>query len=175
MHGTPLRASAAAALVVLLAGCSSTPLGQQLGESFGPQAPAAAKSEPEPPAEPSGQQDPPASADEAAPAAVVEPPANDAAQALAAAEPSQEPEAAPTPAAAAAPEPEPEAEAATGSSRAPDPVPPRDPLPYRVVLKLPAADPSAPAEAVTKALRAAGLPFEVETIERVQEPASDER
>ena len=75
----------------------------------------------------------------------------------------------------AAAAPEPEAEAATESSRAPDPVPPRDPLPYRVVLKLPAADPSAPAEAVTKALRAAGLPFEVETIERGQEPASDER
>ena len=172
MHGTPLRASASAVLVVLLAGCSSTPLGQQLGESFGPQAPAAAKTEPEPPAEPSGQKDPPSSADEASPAVVLEPQATDAAQAMAAAEPSQEPEAA---AAAAAAAPEPEAEAATESSRAPDPVPPRDPLPYRVVLKLPAADPSAPAEAVTKALRAAGLPFEVETIERVQEPASDER
>ena len=43
-----------------------------------------------------------------------------------------------------------------------------DPQPYRLVLKLPAVDPSAPAEAVTKALRAAGLPFEVETIERMQ-------
>jgi len=60
-------------------------------------------------------------------------------------------------------------------SSAPELVQPRDPLPYRVVLKLPAADPSAPAEAVTKALRAAGLPFEVETIERVQESPADER
>ena len=42
------------------------------------------------------------------------------------------------------------------------------PAPYRVTIKLPAADPSAPAEAVTKALRSAGLAFEVETIERVR-------
>jgi predicted component of type VI protein secretion system len=42
------------------------------------------------------------------------------------------------------------------------------PAPYRVTLKLPAADPSAPAEVVTKALRAAGVSFEVETIERVR-------
>ena len=42
------------------------------------------------------------------------------------------------------------------------------PAPYRVTIKLPAADPSAPAEAVTKALRSAGLSFEVETIERVR-------
>lgn len=44
----------------------------------------------------------------------------------------------------------------------------RPPVPYRVTLRLPRADPSAPAEAVTRALRAAGIPFEVETIERVQ-------
>ena len=42
------------------------------------------------------------------------------------------------------------------------------PAPYRVTIKLPAADPSAPAEAVTKALRASGVSFEVETIERVR-------
>jgi hypothetical protein len=41
------------------------------------------------------------------------------------------------------------------------------PAPYRVVLRLPAADPAAPAEALTRALRSANLPFEVETIERV--------
>ena len=42
------------------------------------------------------------------------------------------------------------------------------PAPYRVTIKLPAADPSAPAEVVTRALRAAGVSFEVETIERVR-------
>ncbi len=41
------------------------------------------------------------------------------------------------------------------------------PAPYRITLRLPGADPSAPAEAVTEALRAAGLSFEVEMIERV--------
>ncbi|MBM5815010.1 MAG: hypothetical protein FJ083_00030 [Cyanobacteria bacterium K_Offshore_surface_m2_239] len=46
------------------------------------------------------------------------------------------------------------------------------PLPYRVTLRLPRADPSAPAEAVTQALRAAGIAFEVETIERVPSGAA---
>ncbi len=45
--------------------------------------------------------------------------------------------------------------------------PPLTPAPYRVTIKLPAADPSSPAEAVTDALRQAGVAFEVETIERV--------
>jgi hypothetical protein len=40
-------------------------------------------------------------------------------------------------------------------------------VPYRITLKLPLADPAAPAESVTQALRAAGVPFEVETIERI--------
>ena len=45
--------------------------------------------------------------------------------------------------------------------------PPLNPTPYRLRLLLPAADPAAPAEAVTQALREAGLLFEVETIERL--------
>lgn len=47
------------------------------------------------------------------------------------------------------------------------PRPSAPPAPYRVTIKLPAADPSAPAEVLTQALRATGLAFEVETIERV--------
>ena len=65
----------------------------------------------------------------------------------------------------AEPEPEPEPEPKAEPEQTAEP---RDPQPYRVILRLPSADPSAPAEAVTKALRAAGLPFEVETIERLQ-------
>ena len=42
------------------------------------------------------------------------------------------------------------------------------PAPYRITIKLPSGDPSAPAEVVTQALRAAGVPFEVEMIERIQ-------
>jgi hypothetical protein len=41
------------------------------------------------------------------------------------------------------------------------------PAPYRVTILLPQADAAAPAEVVTQALRAAGVPFEVETIERI--------
>ena len=124
-------------LPLLLVGCSSTPLGQQLGASFDAPPPAepkpAAKLEPAikpvPPQQPKAE----------------EPKAN------------SEPAAEATPAA----EPEPKAEPEQAAE-------PRDPQPYRVILRLPSADPSAPAEAVTKALRAAGLPFEVETIERLQ-------
>ncbi|MFM7653588.1 MAG: hypothetical protein ACKO5M_11840, partial [Vulcanococcus sp.] len=57
---------------------------------------------------------------------------------------------------------------ATAPARKPvAPAAPLTPAPYRVTIKLPAADPSSPAEAVTDALRAAGVAFEVETIERV--------
>ncbi len=45
---------------------------------------------------------------------------------------------------------------------------PLSPHPYRITIKLSKADPSAPAEAVTKALRNAGVSFEVEMIERLQ-------
>ena len=63
---------------------------------------------------------------------------------------------------------------AAKSAPAAKPVPvaaPSKPAPYRVTIKLPAADPSAPAEVVTQALRAAGLSFEVESIERVSNGA----
>ncbi len=46
---------------------------------------------------------------------------------------------------------------------------PFTPRPYRITIKLSAANPSAPAETVTKALRKAGVSFEVEKIERVKE------
>jgi len=46
---------------------------------------------------------------------------------------------------------------------------PVTPQPYRITIKLSGADPSAPAEAVTQALRMAGVNFEVETIERVKD------
>ena len=124
-------------LPLLLVGCSSTPLGQQLGASF--DAP--------PPAEPK-------------PAAKLEP----AIKPVPSQQPkAEEPQADPEPAAEATPAPEPEPKAEPEQTAEP-----RDPQPYRVILRLPSADPSAPAEAVTKALRAAGLPFEVETIERLQ-------
>ncbi|CAI8163898.1 MAG: Uncharacterised protein [Prochlorococcus marinus str. MIT 9215] len=48
------------------------------------------------------------------------------------------------------------------------PLAPISPQPYRIIIKLSGADPSAPAEVVTQALRRAGVNFEVETIERVK-------
>ena len=128
-------------LPLLLVGCSSTPLGQQLGASF--DAPPQAEPKPAAKLEPAIK-----------PVPLQQPKAD---------EPKADPEPAPPaePAADAKAEPEPKAEPEQVAE-------PRDPQPYRVILRLPSADPSAPAEAVTKALRAAGLPFEVETIERLQ-------
>jgi hypothetical protein len=57
--------------------------------------------------------------------------------------------------------------AADATAPSPTAAPPGQPAPYRVTLRLPAADSSAPAERVTQALRAAGVSFEVETIERI--------
>lgn len=57
--------------------------------------------------------------------------------------------------------------AAPGSSAPAATIQPSRPAPYRVTILLPQADAAAPAEVVTQALRAAGVPFEVETIERL--------
>ena len=61
---------------------------------------------------------------------------------------------------------------------APDPVPQPKPrtvssqrlpqAPYRITIRLAGADPAAPAEAVTRALREADVGFAVERIERVE-------
>ena len=45
------------------------------------------------------------------------------------------------------------------------------PQPYRITIKLSASNPSAPAETVTKALRNAGVSFQVEMIERIDSQA----
>ena len=47
-----------------------------------------------------------------------------------------------------------------------------NPQPYRIILRLSGANPSAPAETVTEALRKAGVQFEVEKIERFDEENS---
>ena len=126
-----------------LAGCSNTPVGRQLGESFGAAAPV--------PAEP-------------APAVVTAP------EPESKAEPDPKPEPEPVQISQATPQAQQEEAKPVAQAAA---RPQLEPLPYRLVLKLPAVDPSAPAEAVTQALRAAGLPFEVETIERIKEPPAN--
>jgi len=137
----------AAGCAITLAGCSGTPFGDQLARSFSG-APSGAQS-------PGGVKSPdsakatdtatatngnPAAATDSAKPAQAKPPAN-------------------------------QAPPARTQLPAPKPLPlPRPPAPadYRVTIKLPSVDHSAPAEALTKALRSAGLSFEVETIERVR-------
>ena len=121
---------AAMAVLFTLAACSNTPIGEQLGNSFGP-TPATTKTTTQPVA--------------VAPKPVVKP------------EPSK-----PEP-------PKPVPQAVEPIQQKPEPAEQQKPVPYRVLLRLPATDPSAPAEALTRALRAANLPFEVETIERVRQ------
>ena len=114
----------AAAVALLLAGCSGTPFGDQLGRSFST------------PEQPTATPSTPAAANPAAPST-------------------------PAPAAAAPPQ---DAEPARKAQALP-------PAPYRITIQLPSADPSAPAEAVTEALRKAGVAFEVDRIERVNADA----
>ena len=141
----------AAALLLGTAGCSGSPFGDQLSRSFSD--PAAA----------------PAAAPTTAPSA--SPPVSAKPAAL-----PQQPERAKQPAASrqagpaqppATAKPLPSAKPPTSGAKPPAAAP----APYRLTLQLPAADPAAPAEAVTQALRAAGLRFEVERIERVVEPS----
>ena len=126
---------AAMAVLFALAACSNTPIGEQLGNSFGP-TPATTKTTTQPFA--------------VAPKPVIKP-----------VEPKPEP-----------PKPEiskPVPQVVEPIQQKPEPAEQQKPVPYRVLLRLPATDPAAPAEALTRALRAANLPFEVETIERVRQ------
>ena len=50
-----------------------------------------------------------------------------------------------------------------------------NPQPYRIIIRLSGANPSAPAETVTRALRDAGIIFEVEKIERFEQSSSAKR
>jgi hypothetical protein len=158
------QAIAALALAGGLVGCSGTPFGDQLARSFSPAPPAPAPSAADPAATP--------------PAATVTGSAT---------RPAATPPASGTPAAGPQPGPSPQGGGAARSAQtgvqqtsqgrarpvqgqpaAPARPAPAPPAPYRITLRLPGADPSAPAEAVTEALRAAGLSFEVEMIERVR-------
>ena len=93
------------------------------------------------------------------------------------AQPAGQPPAATQPPAPETPAPGSTAAPSKGSKAPAGPVPappslprgiqPSKPAPYRITIQLPSADPAAPAEAVTEALRAAGVSFEVEMIERI--------
>jgi hypothetical protein len=150
----------------LLGGCSGTRFGEALSRSFpaAGESPAATSPAPERAAPPAATPLPGgAAAAGATPggpvagevAAAGKPTTPPAAGAISAGTPPRPTSSAPSGAPAAA--------AAQGRPRAAS----ANPSPYRVTIRLPLADPSAPAEVVTEALRAAGVPFEVETIERI--------
>ena len=126
---TVLRLGVAVGCICALGGCSNTPIGEQLGNSFGP-SPDLPKAKSQSPTLPKPTLPPP------------------------------------KPELPKAELPKPEAKQLEVQKPL---TPAAAPGPYRVVLRLPATDPAAPAEALTRALRAANLPFEVETIERVRQ------
>ena len=128
--------------LVLLQACAGTPLAERLERSF------ATPDEPvQPPATstlPSQPEKTPVSTEA----------------------PRAEPMAESEPVARTEPAPSPKAELPEQVQAAP--ARPRQPLaPYRITIRLAGADPSAPAEAVTQALRTSAVDFMVERIERV--------
>jgi len=161
-QGAPLLAGARRGLVLalvlgpLLVGCANNPIARQLAASFDTPGPAPAL----PPAANGQAGASPAAGIAGAPALV--PPSGNAATTS------------PSPGSPAKPDQKGTSTAGPGTKpdapakpRAATSTPAPAAAPYRVTLKLPGADPSAPAEVVTRALRAAGVPFEVETIERI--------
>jgi len=147
-------------LPLLLSGCSGSPFGEVLSRSFSP-------SGAETPAEPrpTAQTRPTAEFPAAAPSGPGGTPST------AANPPATAPQKPPQGSSKAPRTPDTRGVATTANLARPASPPslpaPSNPVPYRVTLRLPEADPAAPAEVVTQALRAAGVPFEVETIERL--------
>ena len=150
--------SALLPLVMLLQACSSTPFGQRLSESFDGQdaadVPTAAAS-PAAPSQPQQAEAKETKDDRAAEQATSEDQIS--------AERQQASTDKPVPTADVQPKDVQPTDVQPATARA---VPERT-RPYRITIRLSAADPAAPAEGVTEALRRAGIGFEVETIEKV--------
>ena len=153
-------------LLSTLSGCAGTPWGDTLSGSF-----------PTPPVQATAEQEVPQAAkrqESDAPSGSPSP--GGAAQTGSAALAPQRPPSSSSPPAPGANPRQPEApKTAAPKTAAPKAKPPSLATavsPYRVTIRLPQADPSAPAEGVTEALRMAGIPFEVETIERVNGAAA---
>lgn len=180
----PRREAIALALLLgpLMAGCSGTRFGDTLSRSFsGSTSTAPAGPSPAGPAAAGGQAAAPAGLGAQGPAPARGGPS--AARSIPGAAPSTNAPSTSSASAAApsTPAPGPKPPSAPGSPPGYAGIAPASlggpaaavpPAPYRVTLRLPQADPSAPAEGLTRALRAAGVPFEVETIERMSGSAS---
>jgi len=136
----PRRVGLWIAVLLVLQACSTTPFGRQLADSFDP-----------PPA-------PPAATANAQPKQEQPKPE----------EPDPQKRGSGEDTAAATAKPDGTAKPAN-STKTQTPAQPStvNPQPYRITIRLSGADPAAPAELVTRSLREAGIPFEVETIERI--------
>jgi hypothetical protein len=168
----PATLAAAMVLILLQTGCTGTPFGDSLSRSF----PAAGSPDQaatqQGAAVPAPQANGAPSGTGSQPATVAPTPANGQPPAGAAAAKAPKPPGAPGVPKTTAGPPAPVPAMAPGESQVRKGAPAARPLPYRVTIRLPEADPSAPAEAVTKALRATGVAFEVETIERITSPGA---
>jgi hypothetical protein len=170
----PATMATAMVLLLLQTGCTGTPFGDGLSRSFpSPGSP----DQPSPQPEAAG---PPSQANPAptmpgplpAPVGLTPPGGPPPASGPAAPAKQSSPASGATKTAAGPPTAAGTTAMAPGASLVRKSAPAAKPLPYRVTIRLPEADPSAPAEAVTKALRATGVSFEVETIERIITPGS---
>lgn len=165
--GPKLRATISCLPLVMTAGCAGTPWGESLSSSFPtPPGQVPALAGPAEEREPTQAKTPMGQAPASAPAPV----ADGVAQSS-----QRRPSDTPVPPEPGSPALKPAGAKGQASPGRQPPVPkakasPPTGLatPYRVTIRLPQADPSAPAEGVTQALRTAGIPFEVETIERVK-------
>lgn len=144
--------------LLVLQACASTPFGQQLSDSFDPQdAPSRSA-----PASSAPSSDVPSSnvPSTVSPGADGQVKTEDGVVASTSSETDE-----------ASPETEDQSSQAAAQEVGEAPTVPERTRPYRIILRLSAADPAAPAEGVTDALRRAGIGFEVETIEKV--PSSE--
>ena len=144
--------------LLVLQACASTPFGQQLSDSFDPQdAPSRSA-----PASSAPSSDVPSSEvpSTVSPGADGQLKTEDGVVASTSSETDE-----------ASPETEDQSSQAAAQEIGEAPTVPERTRPYRIILRLSAADPAAPAEGVTDALRRAGIGFEVETIEKV--PSSE--
>jgi len=175
----PATLAAAMVLLLLQTGCTGTPFGDSLGRGFPAAGSPDQTASQQGAAGPAPQANPAPTTAGSQPAAVGLTPPGGQPPASGAAAQAQKSSAAPGATKTAAGTPT----VASGTQSSAPAMPPgasqvrrsapaARPLPYRVTIRLPEADPSAPAEAVTKALRATGVAFEVETIERITSPGS---
>jgi len=161
--------------LLVLQGCAGNPVAQQLERSFDePAAPASTPPAPATPATQTPKTETPKTATPQPPTSAAEPARDGGESADATIDPEQRDQ----PKGDTPDKDQPEGDqAGNGKEDSADPaddqakdLPPSGlpQEPYRITIRLPGADPASPSDAVTRALRQAGVPFAVERIERIE-------